>query len=115
MNNLAWILATCPKAEVRDGKNAVALATRACELSNWQTPTFMGTLGAAYAEMGRMGDAIAMQNKALESAKYRQVHGESSALRLQLYAAGQPYRDEKPDWAGLRITERQWEDREPKI
>jgi Zn-dependent protease len=103
MNNLAWLMATCPQQEFRDGKNAVTLATRACELSNWQTATFMGTLGAAYAEIGRMSDAIAMQNKALESAKYRKDHGELSAHRLRLYQAGQPYRAEQPDPVALLV------------
>jgi tetratricopeptide (TPR) repeat protein len=97
LNNLAWQLATCPRDEFRDGGNAVMLAKRACELSRWQVPTFIGTLGAAYAEVGRMAEAIAMQKKALESAKYQKTHGASSERRLQLYASGQPYRDEHPD------------------
>ena len=33
LNNVAWTLATCRPAEIRDGKRAVALATRACELT----------------------------------------------------------------------------------
>jgi tetratricopeptide (TPR) repeat protein len=33
---LAWVLATCPKDELRDGKRAVELATKACELSGWK-------------------------------------------------------------------------------
>jgi hypothetical protein len=44
-----------------------------------------------------MAEAIAMQKKALESAKYQKTHGASSERRLQLYASGQPYRDEQPD------------------
>src|SRR5262249_39679818 len=35
LNNLAWVLGTCPDDKVRDGKRAVEYATRACELSRW--------------------------------------------------------------------------------
>jgi hypothetical protein len=103
MNNLAWLLATCPNAEFRDGNHAVMLAKHACEITRWKVSTFIGTLGAAYAEAGLMPEAITMQKKALESPKYRQVYGEASALRLQLYEAGQPYRDENPHQIELRI------------
>ena len=35
-NGLAWILATCPDPKHRDGKKAVELATKACELTEWK-------------------------------------------------------------------------------
>src|SRR5262249_44896952 len=35
-NYLAWLLASCPRDAVRDGKRALAHATRACELSGWK-------------------------------------------------------------------------------
>ena len=50
-SNLAWLLATCPKAEFRDGKRAVELATRACKLSDWKDANHMENLAAAYAEV----------------------------------------------------------------
>ena len=31
----AWLWSTCPDAKYRDGKKAVASATRACELTDW--------------------------------------------------------------------------------
>jgi tetratricopeptide (TPR) repeat protein len=43
-NNLAWLLATCPKDGVRDGKKAIEYATKACELSQWQNAANLGTL-----------------------------------------------------------------------
>ncbi|HYY93402.1 MAG TPA: tetratricopeptide repeat protein [Pyrinomonadaceae bacterium] len=51
-NSLAWLLATAPKQELRDGKRAVELARKACELSKWQHPNQLDTLAAAYAEAG---------------------------------------------------------------
>ena len=35
LNNLAWLLATCPDAAFRNGPEAVRLATRACELTSY--------------------------------------------------------------------------------
>ena len=37
-NGRAWIRATCPQAQYRDGKQAVEAATRACELTDWKNP-----------------------------------------------------------------------------
>ena len=34
-NDLAWFLATCPDAKIRNGSEAMALATNVCELSRW--------------------------------------------------------------------------------
>jgi hypothetical protein len=47
LNNLAWIRATSPQAEFRDGPQAVRLAARACELTGYKVPMYVGTLAAA--------------------------------------------------------------------
>ncbi len=39
-----------PDAKIRDGEQAVVLATRACELTNWKEPHCLTTLAAAYSE-----------------------------------------------------------------
>ena len=57
-NNLAWLLATSPQDELRDGARAVALATRACELTKHQVPALVGTLAAAHAESGDFKQAL---------------------------------------------------------
>ena len=57
LNNLAWILATASKPELRNGEEAVQLATRAVELTDGRLPYFIGTLGAAYAETGQFSKA----------------------------------------------------------
>ena len=56
LNNLAWILATNPKDDLRNGPEAVRLAERACALSRNQSTFCVGTLAAAYAEAGRFAD-----------------------------------------------------------
>lgn len=34
-NNIAWLLATCPDDNIRDGKAAIRHAEAACELTGW--------------------------------------------------------------------------------
>jgi protein O-mannosyl-transferase len=58
LNNLAWLLATHPRAELRNGAEAVRLASRACELTSFKTAVLISTLAAACAETGRFDEAI---------------------------------------------------------
>jgi tetratricopeptide (TPR) repeat protein len=57
LNNLAWILATASKPELRNGAEAVRLATRAVALTDARMPPFIETLAAAYAETGQFPKA----------------------------------------------------------
>ena len=95
-NYLAWFLATCPEAKVRNGKRAVELAKQACELSKWKDAGIIDTLAAAYAEAGEFNEAARWQQKAMDLAEPRLRKG--IAVRLELYKSHKPYRDEsKPD------------------
>ena len=64
LSNLAWMLATSPDDELRNGAEAVRLAERACELTHHGEPLFIGTLAAAYAEAGRFPEAVTTAEKA---------------------------------------------------
>jgi len=64
-NNLAWILATCPTDSVRNGKQAVQAATKACELTQWNNAHSLGTLAASYAETGDFDQAVKYQMQAM--------------------------------------------------
>jgi len=66
MNDYAWLLATSEHGELRDGPRAVSLARRAVERQ--RSPSHLDTLAAAYAEVGRFGQAIATQRQALAAA-----------------------------------------------
>jgi tetratricopeptide (TPR) repeat protein len=78
LNNLAWLLATCPDKALRDGPRAVTLAEQACKLTQNQTTVFLGTLAAAQAEAGRFEEAIATAQKACANASAR---GETNLLK----------------------------------
>jgi tetratricopeptide (TPR) repeat protein len=92
LNNLAWILSTCPVATLRDGKRAVELAKRACELTERKDVGFLDTLAAAFAETGDFKAAVETQREALAllpkgNPVEAQYHG-----RLEGYEANKPFR-----------------------
>jgi tetratricopeptide (TPR) repeat protein len=64
--SLARILATCNEDKLRNGKWAVDLANRACELTHWRDPDCLDTLATAYAETGDFPAAIKWQNEAMK-------------------------------------------------
>ncbi|HVM50145.1 MAG TPA: tetratricopeptide repeat protein [Candidatus Acidoferrum sp.] len=94
LNDLAWILATSPQAELRNGAEAVQLAETACKLSGGKEARCYGTLDAAYAEVGRFDDAVATATKARDlalAAGQKELAGAAEA-RLALYQQRKPFR-----------------------
>lgn len=95
LNNLAWLLATCPDNRVRDGGEAVRCAEQACRLTGFKETGMTGTLAAAYAEAGRFPDAIAVCEKTVSvataagDAPFAAINKEL----LTLYRAGKPYHE----------------------
>ena len=92
---LARLLATCKDARIRDGKRALELATRACELSTWTRPDSLDALAAAYAETGDFPNAIKWETQAIELIKKRAFSlGEGDMKdHLRLYQNRQPCRE----------------------
>jgi protein O-mannosyl-transferase len=92
-NNLAWLLATSAEASLRNGSKAVELARQANTLTGGENPTILHTLAAAYAEVGRYGDARENVQKAIELARAagRQDLAEQFNGELKLYEAGHPF------------------------
>jgi len=91
-NARAWFAATCPDAKYRNGKNAVADATKACELTAWKNGGWIDTLAAAYAEAGDFESAVKWQTTSIELADEKSKADLRS--RFELYKAGKPYRQE---------------------
>jgi tetratricopeptide (TPR) repeat protein len=92
LNSLAWLRATCPEPGMRDGKEAVQLAVKACDLSEWKDWGTIDTLAAAYAETGDFDQAtnyqqcvLQMVNPPTDQRKLQQ--------RLALYKEHKPYRE----------------------
>jgi tetratricopeptide (TPR) repeat protein len=90
---LAWILATCPQAEFRDGRRAVDEGTRACELTDWRRPDELNALAAACAEAGDYASAVKWQSRAVELLALDDKSRPLFNRRLFIYEAGHPYRD----------------------
>jgi tetratricopeptide (TPR) repeat protein len=95
LNNLAWILAANAEASLRNGKEAVALAQKACALSQNREPVFLGTLAAAYAEAGDFTRAVSTAEQAQSIARSAGLGGvaEKNGELLQLYRAGKAYHE----------------------
>jgi tetratricopeptide (TPR) repeat protein len=94
LNELAWLLATHPQTELRDGARAVELAERACRLSGEAEPRYWGTLDAAYAEAGRFAEAIQTAEKTITLARAKGQSNlvENAEARLNLYQQNKAFR-----------------------
>ena len=95
LNNLAWLLATDPDPQLRNGRRAVELAERAVALSESKFPVMIGTLAAAYAEAGRFADAIAAAEKAVavaDALNLPEVAGRNRAL-MEIYRSQRAYHE----------------------
>ena len=92
-NNMAWVLATCPQASLRNGIKAVGLAERANQITGGGKPVVLCTLAAAYAEAGRFPEAIETVQRALHLAEEQSNTALAGALQsqLKLYQAGTPF------------------------
>jgi Tfp pilus assembly protein PilF len=112
LNNLAWILATDPHPEFRNGTNAVRLAQAAFAMSRGAQPIFLGTMAAAYAEAGHFDDAAMAAQKAHDlaaaDAGAAEKAGHTAAAHnlqsladremklMELYKSHKPFRDQLP-------------------
>jgi len=99
LNNLAWIRATDAQPGLRDGTEAVRLAKRACELTDYKAATPLETLATAYAEAGRFEDAVAAAQRArqLALAKGQGDLAERYLTMIQLFSNRKPYHEANPE------------------
>lgn len=94
-NNLAWLLATAPQAQLRDPPRALLMAQRAVHLLGGAEPSSLDTLAAALAANGRFAEAAEtaeraerLAREAGDAAVADELHG-----RLRLYESDQPFVD----------------------
>ncbi|MEM1436031.1 MAG: tetratricopeptide repeat protein [Pseudomonadota bacterium] len=95
-NQFAWVLATSPHADVRNGDQAVAAAQRAVALD--RNASYLDTLAAALAEQGDFSKAVAVQTEALQIADAAEAALSAEAVQelkqhLDSFRNRQPLRD----------------------
>lgn len=86
-NNRAWILATCPDDQQRDGQLALSSAMQACKLTKYRQPIYLDTLAAAYAAAGDFKSAYNWQAKAIKQLPHDKDFQREARERLELYAS----------------------------
>ena len=94
-NNLAWLLATCRDASLRNGRRAVELARQPEELAGGKSAEVLDTLAAAYAEAGDFEKAVETAKRALSLITNQTNNALTGALelRLKLYEANTAYHE----------------------
>jgi tetratricopeptide (TPR) repeat protein len=96
-NGLARVYATAPEFEwhLRDGDKALAMASKACELSHWSEWQSVASLAAAHAELGDFTAAVKWQKKAIAMSLPAKEHDRlDNEKRLARYESGQAYFEE---------------------
>jgi tetratricopeptide (TPR) repeat protein len=95
INDLAWLLATCPDDAVRDGAEALALVRPLVRQTRRKQPAVLDTLAAALAESGRLEDAVRIMDEvlALLPADTPADRRTAYAARRERYASGRAWRD----------------------
>ena len=90
---LAIVRATSPDESFRDLQEAAALASRACELTNYQDPEALRALAVAQAEMGQLDSAASTAERAAGVARA----AGNTDLAETIQQAFQHLQEEKPD------------------
>jgi len=96
--NYAWLLATCPDDQCRDGDRALDFAKKAESLLPEEAEV-IGTLAAAYAEVDQFEIAIETQKRAISLLKKTAESHEREEMDNCLYS----YEKHQP-WRGSRET-----------
>lgn len=90
LNHRAVFLAGCPDDHFRNGKQALADATKACELTDWKYSLYVINLAAAHAALGDFDEAIKWHKRAMELS----AAGPSDMMKVRLreYEEHKPFR-----------------------
>jgi protein O-mannosyl-transferase len=103
LNSLALLIAAHPEIKGRDANEAVRLARRACELTNYRNAGFLQTLAMAYSSAARFSEAantaeavlkidpnLASVNKVLEVALLSGGHFKKAVVHMKRYLEIEP-------------------------
>ncbi|TWT33356.1 tetratricopeptide repeat protein [Blastopirellula retiformator] len=88
---LAWVLATCPQADLRNPEQAMQFAAEAAAQLESPDARYLDTVAAAQANLGQFDEAAqtAEQAKAIAT----EPHAEQIDARIKLYKSQQPFRE----------------------
>ena len=91
---LAWLLSTTPDDGLRNGEEALLLASAVNEKLKSQDAKTLDVLAVAYAETGRFDQAVKAAHKAYKLAASSQQTDLADEIqaRLSLFQTNQPYR-----------------------
>lgn len=89
LHHRAVLQSACVDDRYRNGKQAIADATRACEVSEWQSPLYISGLALANAEAGDFDAAVKWQLKAIELST---MPGVLLTANLELFRQHKPFR-----------------------
>jgi tetratricopeptide (TPR) repeat protein len=92
-NDYAWFRAVCSAAEMRNGKEAIRMATKACDLSKWQRWEYIDTLATAYAESGNFKVATNYERQAMSLKSITDSSRDTIIQHLLLYESHQAYHE----------------------
>ena len=87
----AWMLATCPNSQVRDGRSAIEFARKAAAATKRKDPRTLDILAAAYAESSQFNKATNTEKEAIALTQDDDLRTEYQS-RLKLYQAKSPFR-----------------------
>jgi tetratricopeptide (TPR) repeat protein len=88
--NLAWLRATCPDSQLRNGREAVELARQALDMTHSDQPAWLEVLAAAHAESGDFDSASDWQRQTIE--QLQAADDSPTTQRLRMYQSRQPFR-----------------------
>lgn len=94
LGNSAWILATCPEGQYRDGQKAENIS-KSLLVANKNNPVYLDNLAAAYAEQGDFNAAVKTQQQAIRVIDKVAQESDFNAYmkRLSLYKQQKPFRE----------------------
>ncbi|WP_377155433.1 hypothetical protein ACFJIX_25605 [Roseateles sp. UC29_93] len=100
LNGLAWLLATCPDAKLRNADKAITLSSRALRQAQQESPgeapfMLLDTHAAAYAAAGEFLHAVDLQREAIAGLPkdLGQEERRGYQQRLQAYQARRAWLD----------------------
>jgi tetratricopeptide (TPR) repeat protein len=93
LSSLALLLASCPDGFVRNGKEALALARKACKLTKWRDGFCLEALAASFAAIGDFKSAIKYQEQACSKCDEFDPWFTQAQEALELYRQHKPRRE----------------------